>query len=74
MSEPATVIIADDHPLFRAALCDSVAKEFPDCSIREAADFNQLQQLVEASPDALLAIVDHGGGWAPQTAPALRSF
>ena len=58
MAEPATVIIADDHPLFRVALKDAVAKEFPGCDIQEAADFNQLQTLVEASPDALLALVD----------------
>lgn len=58
MSEPATVIIADDHPLFRAALCDAVRNEFADCEIKEAADFNQLQSMVETNPDAKLAIVD----------------
>ncbi len=58
MADTATVIIADDHPLFRAALRDAVASEFPDANIQEAADFNQLQAIVEKAPDALLAIVD----------------
>lgn len=58
MSSSEKVIIADDHPLFRAALRDTLGQEFPSAEILEAADFNQLQFQVESHPDIKLAVVD----------------
>ena len=58
MSSSEKVIVADDHPLFRAALRDTLRQEFPDAQIIEAADFNDLQSQVESNPDAKLAVVD----------------
>ena len=58
MSDADIVIIADDHPLFRAALSDTLGRELPKATLVEAADFNQLQHQVENHPQASLAVVD----------------
>ncbi|GAB2190979.1 response regulator transcription factor [Sessilibacter sp. MAH2] len=42
------VIIADDHPLFRMALKNTIERLFPETNIREAEDFNSLAELLQA--------------------------
>ncbi|PIE42633.1 MAG: DNA-binding response regulator [Gammaproteobacteria bacterium] len=58
MSDTDIVIIADDHPLFRAALSDTLSRELNNVTLVEAADFNQLQSHAERYPNARLAVVD----------------
>jgi DNA-binding NarL/FixJ family response regulator len=51
------VLVADDHPLMRAALRQSVAQTLDDAEILEAADFDQVQQalaLADAPVDLVL--------------------
>ena len=52
----STLIVADDHPLFRAALKDVIKQVAPDHALCEAASFAELQQLVEQQPTALVLL------------------
>lgn len=54
----ATVIIADDHPLFRAALRETVGRLLADAEIFEARDMATLEQATQAQPDADLTLLD----------------
>ncbi len=55
---PATIIIADDHPLFRAALKQAV-EQCLDCPyITEADGMNQLEQAAADHADADLVLLD----------------
>lgn len=61
MSDSNTIIIADDHPLFRAALRDTLSRTGglgEHAEIVEAADFTQLQTCVEQHADVRLVILD----------------
>lgn len=53
-----TLLIADDHPLFREALRGAVARVLPDALLREAENVDALYQLVESEPDADLLLLD----------------
>ncbi len=53
-----TLLIADDHPLFREALRGAVARVLPDAVLREADSVDALYQLVETEPDADLLLLD----------------
>ncbi len=53
-----TLLIADDHPLFREALRGAVARVLPDAQLREADSVGALYQLVESEPDADLLLLD----------------
>lgn len=53
-----TLLIADDHPLFREALRGAVARVLPEAQLREAENVDALYQLVEAEPDADLLLLD----------------
>jgi DNA-binding NarL/FixJ family response regulator len=53
-----TLLIADDHPLFREALRGAVARVLPDAQLREAENVDALYHLVEAEPDADLLLLD----------------
>jgi DNA-binding NarL/FixJ family response regulator len=53
-----TLLIADDHPLFREALRGAVARVLPDAQLREADSVEALYSLVEAEPDADLLLLD----------------
>lgn len=55
---PATVIVADDHPLFREALRGAVARVLPDARLCEADGVESLYTLVESEPDADLLLLD----------------
>ena len=53
-----TLLIADDHPLFREALRGAVARVLPQAQLREAESVEALYALVEAEPDADLLLLD----------------
>jgi DNA-binding NarL/FixJ family response regulator len=54
----STVIIADDHPLFREALTHAVGKVMPDAAVVEADSLASLQQAVDDNPRADLLLLD----------------
>lgn len=53
-----TLLIADDHPLFREALRGAVARLLPGATLREADSVAALYTIVEADPDADLLLLD----------------
>ena len=53
-----TLLIADDHPLFREALRGVVARVLPTARLWEADSVDALYALVEAEPDADLLLLD----------------
>ena len=53
-----TILIADDHPLFREALRGAVQRLLPEASLCEADSVDALYGLVEANPDADLLLMD----------------
>lgn len=53
-----TLLIADDHPLFREALRGVVARVLPGYALREADSAQALYALAEAEPDADLLLLD----------------
>src|SRR5690554_2305062 len=53
----ARAIIADDHPLFRAALKQALTETL-DAPILEAASFEQLLELIQAQPQIELVLLD----------------
>ncbi len=52
------IIIADDHPLFRAALKQAVAQAVPGVAILEADTLAAVQETAEANVDADLVLLD----------------
>lgn len=58
LASMSTILIADDHPLFREALKRSVERAFPQAEILEAENVAQLQALVDARPEADLLLLD----------------
>lgn len=53
-----TVLIADDHPLFRSALTQAVKQCLPDAIILEAEDTDALFAQVAKQPDLELVFLD----------------
>ncbi|MEL7487853.1 MAG: response regulator transcription factor [Pseudomonadota bacterium] len=53
------IIIADDHPLFRAALRQAVAGAAPDREIIEAASLGAARAAIEETPPGLLCLDLH---------------
>jgi DNA-binding NarL/FixJ family response regulator len=53
---PLRVLIADDHPLMRAALKQAVGRAFEDCTMPEAASYDELRAILAegAEPDLVL--------------------
>src|SRR6266496_1852609 len=58
MSSAATLIVADDHPLFRAALGEAVTRLLPQARIVEAGSLKMLEEAVQANPTADLILLD----------------
>lgn len=58
MPAHTTLIIADDHPLFRAALGQAVVRCLPDAQIVEAGSVDALETAADAHPDADLILLD----------------
>src|SRR5439155_1483422 len=54
----ATLIVADDHPLFRAALREAISRLLPGTTIIEAGSLGSLEQAVQAHPSADLILLD----------------
>jgi DNA-binding NarL/FixJ family response regulator len=55
---PATVLIADDHPMFRAALRQAVREALTSAECIEAYDDGTLRAAAEAHPQADLVLLD----------------
>lgn len=53
-----TLLIADDHPLFREALRGAIARVLPDARLHEADSVQSLHALVDAHADADLLLLD----------------
>jgi len=58
MSTAATLIVADDHPLFRAALREAVTRLLPQARIIEAGSLKMLEEAVQANLSADLILLD----------------
>jgi len=56
--EPETVIVADDHPLFREAIKQALATQNGSTRFLEANSFESLQSLVDEQPDVDLVLLD----------------
>lgn len=52
------IIIADDHPLFRNALCQAVKQVVPDADIMECDSIGSLEALLTAESDVDLILLD----------------
>ena len=52
------ILIADDHPLFRAALVDLIADNFVGSQLWQAEDFGGCMQLVKQHLDLDLVVLD----------------
>jgi DNA-binding NarL/FixJ family response regulator len=53
-----TVIVADDHPLFRTAIKEALQASQGETKFLEANSFETLQDLVESNPDVDLVLLD----------------
>ena len=54
----AKVVIADDHPLFRAALKQAVGHCLPFAKTAEASSFEELLNVIDASPSLEIVFLD----------------
>jgi DNA-binding NarL/FixJ family response regulator len=53
-----SLLIADDHPLFRAALRQAASESVAGCTVREAADLAGVLAALAADPDTDLVLLD----------------
>jgi DNA-binding NarL/FixJ family response regulator len=58
VSAEATIVIADDHPLFRGALKGAVASLLPGAAVREATGLDDLTDLLAKAGDVDLVLLD----------------
>ena len=58
MDEKTTIVIADDHPLFRGALRQAVGSLMPSSRIREAGGLDELTALLDRDRDVDLVLLD----------------
>ena len=52
------ILVADDHPLFRAALRQAAAAAVPDAEVGDVADLDGLLAALAAAPDTDLVLLD----------------
>lgn len=52
------ILVADDHPLFRAALRQAAASAVPDAELAEAADLDSMMSTLADAPDTDLVLLD----------------
>ena len=52
------LLIADDHPLFRAALCQAAAASVEGCTVLEAADLHAALERLRVDADIDLVLLD----------------
>lgn len=57
-TEKTPILVADDHPLFRAALVGALAELRPDVVAIEADSFPALEKAAESHPEAAMALLD----------------
>jgi DNA-binding NarL/FixJ family response regulator len=57
-ADTVSVVIADDHPLFRGALRLAVDGMFKDCAISEAASLDDAVATLERNPETDLVLLD----------------
>ena len=57
-SQALSILVADDHPLFRGALQQVIAQIYPDATLHEAASVAELQVQVDQHPDIGLLLLD----------------
>ena len=53
-----TVIVADDHPLFRTAIKEALQASQGETAFLEANSFESLQELVSSTPEVDLILLD----------------
>ena len=53
-----SLLIADDHPLFRAALRQAAEHSLADCTVHEATDLATVLAALRADPDIDLVLLD----------------
>jgi DNA-binding NarL/FixJ family response regulator len=58
MPSTTTLIVADDHPLFRAALREAVSRVLPETQVVEAGSVAAVEQAAQMHPDADLILLD----------------
>jgi len=58
MSDAKTYLIADDHPLFRSAMVQTVKLSYPNAGVLEAADVSELQAQLEKTGSIDLLLLD----------------
>jgi len=58
MSTTTTLIVADDHPLFRAALREAVTRVLPHTRIIEAGSVAAVEEAAQTHPHADLILLD----------------
>lgn len=58
MQPQRKIIIADDHPLFRAALRQALQQTLGDLDFIESESFDAVQELAAEHPDAELVLLD----------------
>ena len=52
------LLIADDHPLFRAALRQAASEHLDECTVLEASDLPGVLDILSADPDIDLVLLD----------------
>ncbi len=57
-TELHTILIADDHPLFRNALRQAVECQMPNSKIVLAGDFDEVEDMISTNSDADLLLLD----------------
>ena len=53
-----TILIADDHPLLRSAVVQSLRQSLPLAQVREVASADALAEALDAQPDVDLVLLD----------------
>jgi len=53
-----SILIADDHPLFRGALRQALLSAIPGTQLKEAGGFDELAAMLDASADIDLVLLD----------------
>jgi DNA-binding NarL/FixJ family response regulator len=58
MNSPSQIIVADDHPLFRAALCQAMENTLEAVDILQCDSINSLEQTVSSHRNCDLILLD----------------
>ncbi|MCP1336858.1 response regulator [Futiania mangrovi] len=57
-ADQVTILIADDHPLFRGALAQAIASRIAGAQVLEAEDFGAAQRILDTRPGLDLCLLD----------------